>query len=226
MMRLAKYLALAGVASRRQAEEYIKAGKVTVNGKIHRDVAQQIDEHNDVISYAGRKLEGEKKVYYALYKPVGYLSASRDQHSDKVVTHLVPLRPTVYPVGRLDKDSEGLIILTNDGDLAYQLSHPKFVVTKEYEVELNRPFDEADGIKLLNGIKLTEGVAKVDAVRKVGARRIVIKLHQGWNRQVRRMLGSLNYEAMTLKRVAHGPIRLERLKVGTHRLLKASDFKV
>jgi pseudouridine synthase len=99
-------------------------------------------------------------------------------------------------------------------------------VTKEYEVELNRPFDEADGIKLLNGIKLTEGVAKVDSVRKVGARRIVIKLHQGWNRQVRRMLGSLNYEAMILKRVAHGPIRLERLKVGTHRLLKASDFNL
>lgn len=214
MMRLAKFLALAGVASRREAEELILDGKIMVNGQPHQELGRQIDETKDVVTYRGKTIGAEQKVYYLVHKPIGWLSASKDSHSDQVVTALVPPKPKVYPVGRLDKDSSGLILLTNDGDLTYQATHPKFLVEKEYEVTTDKMVNAELLRALQQGIKLEEGLAVIDSGKIIGPKRISIVLHQGWNRQIRRMLGHLGYGVISLVRVREGRLRLGNLSAG------------
>lgn len=224
-MRLAKFLSLAGVSSRREAEKLISQGKVKVNGEIHKELGKQIDEDKDEVSFKGKVLKVDPKVYYLVHKPKGYLSSKKRFKQDKLVTDLVPKSPAVYPAGRLDKDSTGLIILTNDGDLALKLTHPRYQVKKDYLVTLDKELTPEVKNKLLRGIKLTEGKAVVDSVEEIKPKVCKLTIHQGWNRQIRRMFGKLGITVLELKRVKEGKIALGDLKPGEFKKLSLKDFK-
>ena len=224
MMRLAKFLALAGIASRRKAEELILSGKIKFNGQTHKLLSQTIDEQYDQITYGQRLLEIEKKVYYLLHKPEGYISAAAGKRGEKLVTDLVPSKPKVYPVGRLDKDSSGLILLTNDGDLAYTLMHPKFEIAKTYLVKTTKPITARAAQQFKNGVRLKEGMVKVDSVKKINNFSMEITIHQGWNRQIRRMIGHLDNEVIILQRIQEGSLSLGTLKSGEYKLIKPPVF--
>lgn len=225
-MRLAKYIAHAGVASRRHAEELIAAGGVTVNGTVVASVAMNVDDESDTVAINGRTVAPQKNVYYLVYKPKDYISAARGRRGEKLVTDLVPKTPRVYPVGRLDKDTEGLLILTNDGALAYQYMHPKHNIPKTYEVVLDRSAAPQLIACLRGGVRLTEGMAAADEVSKISSKNIRITIHQGWNRQVRRMVGSCGWGVVSLVRVAEGALRLGTLQPGEHRKLSRAQFSL
>lgn len=225
MMRLAKYLALAGVASRRQAEELIKDGQIQVNGSVHTDLPRQIDELNDQVFFKGRAVKIEDKVYYLVNKPVGYISSRQQKGRSPLVTSLVPPQPAVYPVGRLDKDSGGLIILTNDGDLTYRLTHPKFEISKQYLVTVDKDLRVGDLEALKKGMRLEEGLAKVDSYKLINNRKVTVTIHQGWNRQLRRMFEKLEYRVISLTRIAEGPLQLGSLAPGKYRQLSLKEIE-
>jgi len=227
-------LADSGVCSRRAADVLISAGKVRVNG-ITAQVGTKIDPGKDVVFVGGKKVGGGgEKVYYILNKPVGYVTTSSDPFGRKKVTDLVPKSPRVYPVGRLDYDTSGLLVLTNDGDFTHKLTHPKFEKEKEYEVVIK--FENYKVIKSVDdlvykfkiGIKLKEGIAKVDKIGILEERGNVVKLsiviHQGWNRQIRRMCEAVGLEVVGLKRVRIGDIRLGDLKVGEYKEIKRESL--
>jgi len=161
-MRLARFLAQSSVASRRASEKLIEQGKISVNGRIEKNVATNVDVKKDKVLFNGRPVVQEEFVYYILNKPVGYLCSLKAYGIDKIVTQLLPKSERVYPVGRLDKNSSGLLILTNDGDLAMKLSHPKFENKKVYEVKFNQPCTKEFINCIKKGVRLTEGLAKAD----------------------------------------------------------------
>jgi 23S rRNA pseudouridine2605 synthase len=222
-MRLVKYLAHAGVASRRAAETVIAAGRVSVDGEIVLDPARAVDEHSSVI-VDGRVLDGpEARVVYALNKPLGVVSTARDPGGRPTVLELVdtgPTRPRLYPVGRLDADSSGLILLTNDGELANRLTHPRFEVEKTYRATLGGA-PAGDGVlrALRRGVELDDGPTAPARVRRIGKSLIEITIHEGRNRQVRRMCEAAGRPVLALERVAFGQLRLGGLAAGEHRRL-------
>jgi 23S rRNA pseudouridine2605 synthase len=226
-MRLAKYLAHAGVASRRSAEALIVAGRVSVEGQTVTDPARDVQPDSRV-SVDGRPLDGpEPRVLYALNKPVGVVSTVRDTHGRKTVVELVPragLR--LYPVGRLDADSSGLILLTNDGELANRLTHPRFEVPKAYRATLRGgPIsDEALGA-LRDGVELEDGRTAPARARRLTANVIELTIHEGRNRQVRRMCEAVGHPVVELARVGFGPLRLDGLAPGAHRRLRAAEVE-
>ncbi len=224
MMRIAKFLATAGVASRRAAEELVRAGAISVDGVTITNVATNIDPALSEVRVRGKVVSAERLVYYLVHKPAGYLSAAKAASGAKLVTQLVPKNPRVYPVGRLDKDSSGLIILTNDGALTLQLTHPKFEVAKVYEVELDHLCTPDLIRRLMKGVRMKEGKAFADAVERITARKIRITLHQGFNRQIRRMLGFCGYTAVSLKRISEGFLTLGELGEGKYRVLRKEDI--
>jgi 23S rRNA pseudouridine2605 synthase len=237
-MRLAKYLAHAGVASRRAAETVIAGGRVNVDGEIVLDPARDVDEHSRVI-VDGRMLSGpEARVVYALHKPLGVVSTARDPHGRPTVLELVdanparpaagaePARPRLYPVGRLDADSSGLILLTNDGELANRLTHPRFEVQKTYRATLGGA-PAGDGVlrALRRGVELDDGPTAPARVRRLAGDLIEITIHEGRNRQVRRMCEAAGRPVLALERVAVGPLRLGGLAVGEHRRLTEREIE-
>lgn len=224
-MRLAKYLSNSGLASRRQAEVLISSGRVKVNGEIVKILGTSIDSEKDQIFYNNKLVKADNKVYYLLNKPKGFICSNYDAHNRQNVLALVPATPRVYPVGRLDKDSQGLLLLTNDGDLTYELTHPKFVVQKEYLVELEREVLAKDLVQLKSGIRLTEGIARADQAKKVSPYKVQIIIHQGWNRQIRRMMQALNYHVVSLTRIKEGDLALGNLPLGKYKVLSIKDFK-
>ncbi len=229
-MRLAKFLAHAGVASRRSAETLIAAGRVSVGGEVVTDPARDVDEHSGV-ALDGRPLAGaEPRVLYALNKPVGVVSTARDTHGRPTVTGLVPaggLR--LYPVGRLDIDSSGLILLTNDGELANRLTHPRFEVPKTYRARLDAgPIAESALRALRTGVTLEDGRTAPARVRRVGGRGsnvIELTIHEGRNRQVRRMCQTVGHPVLELERTRFGPLALDGLAVGAHRRLADAEVE-
>jgi pseudouridine synthase len=222
-IRLAKFLAEAGIASRRKSEEIILAGRVDLNGKIIKNVAQTVS-YSDKIKVDGREIILDEKIYYLLHKPAGYICSLKDPHNSKTVMSLVPKNPPVFPVGRLDKNSQGLLILTNDGDLTYKLTHPKFELEKTYIVDVDKDI-KGNLLELLKtGVHLEEGLAKADKVKKISARRLEIVLHQGFKRQIRRMLFEFGYEVIFLKRVKEGRLFLGDLAKGKYRILTKTDL--
>ncbi|HRY63526.1 MAG TPA: pseudouridine synthase [Patescibacteria group bacterium] len=224
VINLTQAIAQSGLCSRRKAEEFIRLGQVEVNGQLA-SLGLKVDSLKDKIKVAGHSLASpDKKVYYVVNKPIGYTCTSSDRHAAKKITDLVPHVPKVWPVGRLDKDSRGLIILTNDGDLTYQLTHPKFEHVKEYLVILDKPITPELLLKLKQGVKLEEGVAKADSLKKVSPTKLSIVIHQGWNRQIRRMLGACGYRAVDLVRIRIGKIKLEELREGEYKETKISNF--
>ncbi|HEY5344105.1 MAG TPA: pseudouridine synthase [Solirubrobacteraceae bacterium] len=232
-MRLAKYLAHAGVASRRAAETVIAAGRVHVDGELVRDPARDVGEHSHV-TVDGRVLAGaEARVVYALHKPFGVVSTARDPGGRPTVVELVedadPAHPRLYPVGRLDADSSGLILLTNDGELANRLTHPRFEVQKTYRATLGGgPVGDRVLRALRRGVELDDGLTAPARVRRIGAPKsnlIEIAIHEGRNRQVRRMCEALGRPVLALERVAFGPLRLDGLAPGAHRRLREGEIE-
>jgi pseudouridine synthase len=214
--RLQKILSRYGVASRRKAEELILNNKVKVNGKISK-LGDKADIVKDKVFVNNKELKvKENFVYYILNKPKGYICSVEDRHSKKLITDLVSKEPKVWPVGRLDKDTTGLIILTNDGDLTNKLTHPSFKHEKEYVVEVNKPITPDFLQKMQKGIKLEEGNARADKIKKISDKRFNLILHQGWKRQIRRMCKELNYSVLELKRIRIGKIKLGVLKIGKY----------
>jgi 23S rRNA pseudouridine2605 synthase len=224
-MRLAKFLAHAGVASRRAAELLVAEGRVTVGGQTVLDPALDVDE-SDGVAVDGRLLSGaEPRVVYALNKPVGVVSTARDTHGRPTVVDLVRERDVrLYPVGRLDADSSGLILLTNDGELANRLTHPSFEVPKTYRAKLaGGPIGDRELQALRRGVPIDGSRTAPARVRRRGAKEIEITIHEGRNRQVRRMCESLGHPVTELERIAFGPLRLGELRPGAYRRLAPAE---
>jgi 23S rRNA pseudouridine2605 synthase len=226
-MRLVKYLAHAGVASRRAAEPLIAAGRVSVDGETVTDPARDVGERS-VVRFDGRLLSGpEPRVVYALHKPLGVISAASDTHGRPTVVELVPtggLR--LYPVGRLDIDSSGLILLTNDGELANRLTHPRFQVPKTYRVTLARGPVSGQALKLLrDGVELEDGITAPAQVRRLASDVIELTIREGRNRQIRRMCETAGHPVLALQRTVFGPLTLGELSPGEHRTLDDGELE-
>ena len=226
-MRIHKYLAHAGVASRRHAEEMVAAGKVTVNGRVA-TVGKIIESDTDVVAVEGKKVAIDKiLVYYLLNKPRGVVSAVTDPDGRRTATSLVPGGHRLYPVGRLDYDSEGLMLLTNDGDLAYQITHPKFEINKTYHVLVKGVMNEKSIGYLESGVTI-EGQKTAPAVVTIVEAQpnntwLDITIHEGRNRQIRKMCEAVGYPVMRLIRTKLGPWELGDLGSGKYRTLKPED---
>ena len=226
-MRLAKHLAHAGVASRRAAEQLIFHGHVTVGGKVVTDPATDVDGSKP-ITVDGRPVGGteQERAVYILNKPPGVVSTSHDTHGRKTVVDLVHAERRLYPVGRLDADSTGLILLTDDGELAHRLTHPSFEVPKTYRaVVRNPPVREPALRKLREGIELDDGRTSPAKVRKISSSELEITVHEGRKRQIRRMCEAIDHRVESLERVAFGPLRLGNLPIGGHRRLTAAEVE-
>src|SRR5271168_3452850 len=225
-MRLAKYLAHAGVASRRAAESVIADGRVSVDGEIVLDPARDVGEENRV-TVDGRALAGpEARVVYAVNKPLGVVSTARDSHGRRTVVELVPATGLrLYPVGRLDADSSGLILLTNDGELANRLTHPRFEVSKTYRATLGGGPPDADALRALrDGVELEDGPTAPARVRRLGPQELEITIREGRNRQVRRMCEHVGHPVLELERTRFGPLRLGDLAPGEYRRLTGAEL--
>jgi 23S rRNA pseudouridine2605 synthase len=224
--RLQKYLASAGVGSRRYCEELIAAGRVQVNGAPAK-LGQSVTPGKDRIEYRGREVKPVvEKVVVAVNKPAGYLSACfRGREEGWLVTELVDLPFRLYPVGRLDRDSEGLLLLTNDGDLALELTHPRYGKEKEYEVELDRPAGPELCDRLQKSVQLADGPARAVRATLVGPGRLSVVLAEGRKRQLRRMLDALGCKVVHLRRVRIAGLRLGDLALGKWRRLTAQEVK-
>jgi 23S rRNA pseudouridine2605 synthase len=226
-MRLAKYLAHSGVASRRTAETLIAAGRVTVDGARVTDPACDVDG-DSLVTVDGRPVSGpEPRVVYAVHKPVGVVSTARDTHGRPTVIELAPAEGLrLYPVGRLDADSSGLILLTNDGELANRLTHPSFEVEKTYLARIGGgPVGDGELRALRRGVELKDGPTAPARVRRVGRDAIELTIHEGRNRQVRRMCEAVGHPVISLQRVAFGPLRLDGLAAGAYRQLSRVEIE-
>jgi 23S rRNA pseudouridine2605 synthase len=222
-VRLAKYLAHAGVASRRTADQMIAAGKVRVGGEVVRDPARDVDESSEV-AIDGKRISPEPREVWAVNKPKGVVSTAREPGRRRAVTQLVDSPRRLYPVGRLDADSTGLILLTNDGELANRLTHPRYGVRKTYLVELARPPSEADLDRLRSGVRLEDGPTAPAEVERLGERELEVTIREGRKRQVRRMAEAIGNEAEALTRIRIGSLELGDLRRGEARRLDRREI--
>jgi len=229
--RLQKVLANAGIASRRKCEELITAGKVMVNGEVVTELGVKADPTVDVITVSGKPIKKEKKIYIMFNKPKGVITSVSDPQGRSVVTdYLKEIKERLYPVGRLDYDSEGLLLLTNDGDLAHKLTHPSHHVPKTYHATVERVPHGNALEKLQSGIKLEDGMTApaeveyhdIDPEGKFAT--IAITIHEGRNRQVRRMFDAIHHPVTRLKRISFAGLFLNNLQRGKHRNLSVEEL--
>ncbi len=231
LVRINKFLADCGIASRRGADELIAAGKVRVNGEVPSVLGMRVDTDKDIITVNGKHIKSvpKKLVYIAVNKPRGYVSTVEDPHAEKPVIALYPGKERVYPVGRLDKDSEGLLLLTNDGSLSLKLTHPRYHVAKTYQVLVVGKVTDAVLENFQTGIVLEDGLAKAAAVRvlkKEGKGTwLELVLHEGRKRQIRRMCAEMHLHVERLVRVAIGTVQLGSLKEGAWRELREDEVR-
>jgi 23S rRNA pseudouridine2605 synthase len=223
-VRLAKYLAHGGVASRRKAEEIIAKGVVTVGGEVVTDPARDVDDGDDV-QVNGAPVGAEKLEVWAVNKPAGVVSTAREPGARRAVVELVDSPARLYPVGRLDADSTGLLLLTNDGALANRLTHPRYEVPKTYRARLEKPPRQRELARLREGVELEDGPTAPAQVRQVDDREIEIVLREGRNRQVRRMVEAVGNRVVALKRIGFGPLSVGKLAEGQARRLTAPELK-
>lgn len=229
LIRLNRYIANAGICSRRKADELIEAGVISVNGAPVAELGHKIDPYKDEIRYNGELLKREKKVYVLLNKPKDYITTTDDPQERKTVMQLVEKasRERIYPVGRLDRNTTGLILMTNDGDLADKLSHPKNGITKIYHVELNKNLSQGDFNKIQFGLELEDGLIKPDNLSYVAGaskKEIGIQIHSGKNRIVRRIFEHLGYDVVKLDRVVYGNLTKKDLPRGRWRFLEEHEL--
>jgi pseudouridine synthase len=223
LVRLQKFMAAAGVCSRRRGEELIRAGRVQVNGRVVSALGARVDPLQDQVSVDGRPVAaGERLIYIVLNKPRGFVTSCRHP-GKKIVLELVNVPERIYPVGRLDKDSTGLLLLTNDGRLHLRLSHPSFDHEKEYEVVVERPIPDGALRRMAEGMPILNTRTRPAAVTRVGEKRFRIVLKEGRNRQIRRMVRWLGNEVVELKRIRVASIRLGRLAEGAWRYLEERE---
>ena len=222
-MRLQKFLSAAGICSRRKGEEYIKAGWVKVNGKMVTELGVKVDPDRDKVEVDSDAIRSATQaIYIALNKPKGYVSSCHQQ-DEKIVLDLLDIKERVYPIGRLDKDSSGLLLLTNDGYLHHRLSHPSFNHEKEYEVTVAKPLREGALRKIANGLPMMGTRTRPARVRRISARRFLIVLQEGKNRQIRRMVRKVGNQVVDLKRIRVANIELDHLPLGRWRHLTQKE---
>ena len=226
-MRLAKYLAHAGVASRRASETIIADGRVTVDGAVITDPARDVDD-SKAVKVDGRRVKtaGHAHLVYLLNKPAGVVSTAKDPQGRRTVVSLVRTDERLYPVGRLDYDTTGLILLTNDGDLAHRMTHPSFEVPRTYRARVsNAPVNEPANRSLREGVELEDGLTAPAKVRRLSSNHLELTIHEGRKRQVKRMLEAVGHPVRSLERVAFGPLRLGALEEGEYRELKPAEIE-
>jgi len=223
IMRLNRFLASAGLGSRRGVEELITSGQVRINGQVVTDLATQVST-DDAVKVGSRLLRQEQPLSILLNKPKGFVCTASDERDRRTIFDLLPQNwPRIYHVGRLDKDSEGLLIMTNDGELSLALTHPRYKIEKEYEVLLDKSFDLKDREKLLKGFHIMGGRAKAERVDVLGAQHLGLTLTQGIKRQIRLMLYDLGYEVERLARVRLGPLKIGEMRPGEWRILTSKE---
>jgi len=220
-MRLNAYLARAGVASRRRADELIEAGRVTVNGEPGR--LNTVVGAHDRVEVDGEEVAGQRLAYVLLHKPAGVVTTARDPQGRPTVVGLVPHEPRVVPVGRLDVDTTGVLLLTNDGQLAHRLAHPRYGVEKTYVAEVERDPDQDALRRLREGIELEDGWTAPAGARRLGPGRVELVLHEGRKHQVKRMLSAVGYPVTRLHRSAYAGLTLEGLEPARWRELDADE---
>jgi 23S rRNA pseudouridine2605 synthase len=222
-MRLNAYLARAGVASRRKADELIKAGRVTVNGEPGQ--LNTFVESRDRVEVDGRPVSLQQLTYRLLHKPAGVVTTASDPQGRRTVVELVPSEPRVVPVGRLDADTTGALLLTNDGELAHRLAHPRYVVEKVYEATVAGEPDDAALEQLAQGVELEDGRTAPARVRRLAPNRIELAIHEGRNRQVRRMLDALGHPVTALHRSRYAGLTLDGLAPASWRDLDGTEIE-
>ena len=231
--RLQKFIANQGICSRRKAEEYITSGRIKVNGNVIMELGTKIDPSKDVVEVDGKKISNisGKKVYILLNKPIGYVTTTRDQFNRNTVLDLVNVKEKVLPVGRLDMYTSGAIILSNDGDFIYKITHPKYEVEKTYNVTLKGQVTDEEIEQLRNGVQIENyvtGKAKVKILRidkEKDLSRVEIIIHEGKNREVRKMCEAIGRKVLALHRTKIGNISVKDLRLGTWRYLKPNEIK-
>ena len=225
-MRLNRFLASAGLGSRRGVEELITSGQVRINGRVVTDLATQV-EPNDAVKVGSKLVRTEQKITVLLNKPAGYVCSAADELDRKTIFDLLPPNwPRTHHVGRLDKETEGLLLVTNDGDLSLTLTHPRYKIEKEYEILIDKPFDPKDRAKLLKGFHIMGGRAKMEHVEILAPTHLRVVLTQGIKRQIRLMLYDLGYEVERLARIRLGMLKIGEMRPGEWRLLTSKEIAV
>ena len=229
-IRLNKYIANSGVCSRREADNFILAGVVTVNGEVVTELGTKVNIYTDDIRFNGERLKGEEKVYIVMNKPKGYVTTASDPHADKTVMDLLKgCGARVFPVGRLDKNTTGVLMFTNDGEIAEKLTHPSYDKKKIYQVSLDGKLRGEDYDKILSGVELSDGVIAADELEYIEEddhRKLGIEIHSGKNRIVRRIFESLGYEVKALDRVYFAGLTKKGLKRGEWRYLTEGEINL
>ena len=229
-IRLNKYIANSGVCSRREADNFILAGVVTVNGEVVTELGTKVNIYTDDVRFNGERLKGEEKVYIVMNKPKGYVTTASDPHADKTVMDLLKgCGARVFPVGRLDKNTTGVLMFTNDGEIAEKLTHPSYDKKKIYQVSLDGKLKREDYEKILSGVELSDGVIAADELEYIEEddhRKLGIEIHSGKNRIVRRVFESLGYEVKALDRVYFAGLTKKGLKRGEWRFLTEGEINL
>jgi len=214
--KLQKILSNAGVCSRRNAEDLIKGGRVKINQKTAL-IGERADPDKDEIFVDEKKILYEKRLYIILNKPIGYVTTMDDVHAEKTILDLVKIKERIFPIGRLDKDSEGLLILTNDGDFANRIMHPSFEIKKTYQVKIDNELKRSDIEKLENGIIIGGKKTYPAKIKMITPNEFMITIHEGRNRIIRRMMKYFRYNVLMLRRVSIGSVKLGNLGLGEYR---------
>nr|WP_276938434.1 pseudouridine synthase [Helcococcus sueciensis] len=223
MMRINKYIAKCGITSRRKADTLIEQGKISVNDKVMTSLGYIVQE-DDVVKYEGKIIKLiEDKYYIMLNKPIGYTCTNSKKFDDKVIFDLIDIDTKLFSIGRLDKDSRGLILITNDGDIYNNVVHPRNEIFKKYIVKLDKSFLHSDKYKIESGIDIGDYITNPSRIKILGKNILQIEINEGKNRQIRRMFDVLNYEVIDLNRVSIGDIKLGELPIGSYRVLSNKE---
>lgn len=224
-MRIARFLASCGLGSRRFCEELIISSRIMVNDELVTTLTTDINPILDKITVEGEPVKPKKLVYYLLNKPKGYTTTRSDPHAEKFIIDLLPKDPPIWPVGRLDRETSGLIILTNDGDLTYKLTHPKYQKEKEYLIRIDTPLNDSGIEKIKKGIDLDDGLIKPDRFERINQLEYKITIHEGRKRLIRRLIVSQGKEVVSLKRIRIDNISLSKLAEGEYRTLSKIEVE-
>ncbi len=226
--RLNKYLSECGIASRRKSEELIEQGRVSVNRKIVTQLAVKIDPEKDIVQVDGERVRSEKKVYYILHKPKGVITSTKDEQKRTTVVDLIDTRAKIFPVGRLDFNTTGVLLLTNDGEFTNFIAHPRNKIPREYIAYLHRPLDEADKEKFLKGIFLDGKRSKFTEItypQRNSFRRVRVVTEEGRNHFVKNMFSTLGYIVKTLERKSFGDFNVKEMPQGRYREVSQREIR-